>query len=52
MQVFHLPLSSLHWNVDEASLDLNLNVALFFGVFFFGPLVILVLGGLLAGGGG
>ncbi len=38
------PLSSLHWNVAPASLEVNLNFGRFLRVFF-GPLVIVVSGG-------
>lgn len=39
--------SSEHWNVDPGSLDVNLNFGRRLVVFFFGPLVIAVSGGVV-----
>ena len=44
VQTSNAPLSSLHSNVEPASLELNLNFAFVFGDFFFGPFSIVVSG--------
>lgn len=45
-----LPLS-LHSKVERTSLEMNLNLALDLLLLFFGPLVIVVSGGVVSGGG-
>ena len=45
-------LSNLHWKLDPAWLEVNLNFGLRLFVFFFGPLVIVVSGANVGVGGG
>lgn len=52
VQDFHFFLSSLHLNVEPGSLELKTNFALWLKVIFFGPLVMVVSGGVVSDGPG
>ena len=51
-QGWKVPRSSLHWKLDPAWLEVNLNFGRRLLVFFFGPLVIVVSGADVGVGGG